>query len=96
MWNDLEADEKIKVYDRGVQVTNGEGVYDLLVSYRSGDMWAPKVEQTEALQKEATYFGACINDGVRPVNDGMAGLRIVRILEAADASLRQRGKVVEI
>ena len=52
VWNDLEADEKVKVYDKGVQITNGEGVYDLLVSYRSGDMWAPKVEQTEALKDE--------------------------------------------
>ena len=50
VWNDLEADEKVKVYDKGVEITNGEGVYDLLVSYRSGDMWAPKVEQTEALK----------------------------------------------
>src|SRR3989454_5814177 len=50
VWNDLEADEKIKVYDKGVELTNGHGVYELLVSYRSGDMWAPKVEGTEALR----------------------------------------------
>ena len=52
VWNDLEADEKIKVYDKGVEITSGQGVYDLLVSYRSGDVWAPKVEQTEALKVE--------------------------------------------
>ena len=45
VWNDLEPDEKIKVYDKGVEITNGQGVYDLLVSYRSGDVWAPKVER---------------------------------------------------
>ena len=54
VWNDLEADEKIKVYDKGVQMNNREGVYDLLVSYRSGDMWAPQVEQTEALQARSS------------------------------------------
>src|SRR6266704_1102356 len=60
VWNDLEADEKIKVYDKGVQVNNGQGLYDLLVSYRSGDMWAPRVEQTEALKVELNYFLDCI------------------------------------
>ena len=52
VWNDLEVDEKIKVYDRGVNMTSREGVYNLLVSYRSGDMWAPKVEAIEALKAE--------------------------------------------
>ena len=63
VWNDLEADEKIKVYDKGVKTitADGQSVYDLLVSYRSGDMWAPKVEQTEALTAEAKYFVDCIS-----------------------------------
>ena len=56
VWNDLEADEKVKVYDKGVQITARQGVYDLLVSYRSGDMWAPKVEQTEALKDRVSVF----------------------------------------
>ena len=60
VWNDLEADEKIKVYDKGVQITTGEAVYQLLVSYRSGDMWAPKIEQVEALKAETAYFVDCI------------------------------------
>jgi predicted dehydrogenase len=94
VWNDLEADEKIKVYDKGVQITNGEGVYDLLVSYRSGDVWAPKVEQTEALKVELDYFADCVVNGRAPMNDGVAGLRIVRLLEAADQSLKDRGKIV--
>src|SRR5208282_2043886 len=59
VWNDLEADEKIKVYDRGVNMTNREGLYDLLVHYRSGDMWAPQVEQVEALTRELAYFVEC-------------------------------------
>ena len=50
VWNDLDPDEKIKVYDKGVKITNKEGLHELLVSYRSGDVWAPKIEQTEALE----------------------------------------------
>jgi predicted dehydrogenase len=94
MWNDLEADEKIKVYDKGVQITSGQGVYDLLVSYRSGDVWAPKCDQTEALKVELDYFVECILKDKTPANDGHAGLRIVRMLDAADQSLKERGKIV--
>lgn len=94
VWNDLEADEKIKVYDRGVQMNSREGVYNLLVSYRSGDMWAPKIETTEALKAELTYFVACIQSGETPFNNGMAGLRVVRMLEAAEESLKQKGEAV--
>jgi predicted dehydrogenase len=96
VWNDLEADEKVKVYDKGVDVTNGHGVEELLVSYRSGDMWAPKVEQTEALATEARYFIDCVQNNQRPFNDGAAGLRVVRLLEAADQSLKEKGKPVEL
>jgi predicted dehydrogenase len=56
VWNDLEADEKIKVYDKGVQINNGQGRYELLVSYRAGDMWAPRVEQSEALKVELDHL----------------------------------------
>jgi predicted dehydrogenase len=96
VWNDLEADEKIKVYDKGVNVTSREGVYDLLVSYRSGDVWAPRVDQTEALKAELAYFLDCIVSGKTPFNDGEAGLRVVRMLEAADRSLAERGKAVPL
>jgi predicted dehydrogenase len=96
VWNDLEADEKIKVYDKGVQITNGQGVYDLLVSYRSGDVWAPRVEQTEALKLELEYFVDCIRNDRVPFNDGVAGLRVVKLLEAADQSLKDRGKIVRL
>jgi predicted dehydrogenase len=96
VWNDLEADEKIKIYDKGVQMTNGEGVYQLLVSYRSGDMWAPRIEQVEALHVEAAYFVDCILHDKRPVNDGEAGLHVVRLLQAADESLRRKGQIIQI
>ena len=94
VWNDLEADEKLKVYDRGVDVTNREGVYELLVNYRSGDMWSPHLEQVEALHKELSYFVECISSGQKPLNDGCAGLRVVKMLEAATESLGKRGSLV--
>ena len=96
VWNDLEADEKIKVYDKGVKVTNKEGVYNLLVNYRSGDMWAPHLEPVEALRQELGYFVECIRNNQTPFNDGLAGLRVVKMLEAANRSLRHRGEAVRL
>jgi len=94
VWNDLEADEKIKVYDKGVKITSREGVYELLVSYRSGDMWAPQLEQVEALRHEMSYFVDCISNGQEPFNNGCAGLRVVKMLEAASDSLSKKGALV--
>src|SRR5271166_6245981 len=96
VWNDLEADEKLKIYDKGVDVKSQEGVYNLLVSYRSGDMWAPQVEQVEALKLELTYFVECIQKGTKPFNNGCAGLKVVRMLEAASKSLAKRGELVQL
>lgn len=94
VWNDQAADEQVKVYDRGVSVTSREGVYNLLVNYRSGDMWAPRLERTEALTHELSYFVDCIVKDEVPTNDGKAGMRVVKMLEAASNSLRQRGALV--
>ena len=94
VWNDLEADEKIKVYDRGVEIFSREGVYDLLVNYRSGDMWAPQLEQVEALRQELAHFIDCIVNDRVPLNDGAAGYRVVKVLQAADKSIRKRGSLV--
>ncbi|HVS90361.1 MAG TPA: Gfo/Idh/MocA family oxidoreductase [Candidatus Acidoferrum sp.] len=96
VWNDLVADEKIRVYDKGVQISSGEGIRDLLVSYRSGDMWAPQIEQGEALRVELCYFVDCILNNITPFNDGHAGLRVVSMLEAADRSIRKRGELVRL
>jgi predicted dehydrogenase len=96
VWNDLDADEKIKVYDKGVQISGAEDVRKLLVSYRSGDMWAPRVDQNEALDAELRYFHECISRGKRPFNDGSAGWRVVRMLEAAQTSVKMRGKAVKL
>src|SRR3990172_5456277 len=96
VWNDLEADEKIKVYDKGIDVKTQEGVYNLLVSYRSGDMWAPKVPQIEALKLETEYFVNCILNDETPINDGHAGLRGVKILEACNESLKKHGEMIHL
>jgi predicted dehydrogenase len=97
VYDDLEPSEKLKVYDKGVTVgQHPEDVYELLVSYRSGDMYAPRFDTTEALRTEAAHFVECIQTGVCPEADGHAGLRIVRIMEAAEESLRARGRLVEL
>lgn len=96
VWNDLEADEKLKLYDKGVDVRTRENVYDLLVSYRSGDAWIPRVQQTEALKIEADYFVDCVTNSKTPINDGVEGLRVARMLEAANESMKGKGKLVEL
>jgi predicted dehydrogenase len=94
VWNDLEADEKIKIYDKGVDITSRQGLYNLLVNYRSGDMWSPQLEQGEALSQEVAYFADCITKNTDPFNDGAAGFRVVKLLEAATQSLAKRGELV--
>lgn len=96
VWNDLEPDEKIKIYDKGVQVKTKEGQYNLLVNYRSGDMWAPKVEPTEALKLVAEKFVDYVENGGTVINDGIAGLNNIKMLEAANKSLSKKGGLVYI
>lgn len=96
-YDDVEPSEKIKVYDKGVVLSQRpEALYELLVSYRTGDMWAPKLDSTEALRREATHFIECIETGSPPETDGYAGLRIVHMLETVERSLRARGALVEL
>jgi len=96
VWNDLEADEKIKVYDKGVRISDSNSVYDLLVNYRSGDMWAPQLERIEALKAEADHFVDCVSNNKKPVNDGHAGRRVVQMLQAASESVQNRGEAVRL
>jgi predicted dehydrogenase len=96
VWNDLEPDEKIKIYDKGVDVEDTEAKYKMLVHYRSGDMHAPRVEQIEALKIETEYFVRCVRDSMTPINDGHAGLRVVKMLYACDLSIRKNGRAVTI
>ena len=96
VWNDLEPDEKIKIYDKGVQVKSKEGQYNLLVNYRSGDMWSPKIEATEALKLMAEKFVDYVENGGTIINDGIAGLNNIKMLEAANKSLTKKGGIVYI
>ncbi|HVZ19682.1 MAG TPA: Gfo/Idh/MocA family oxidoreductase [Vicinamibacterales bacterium] len=103
VYDDLEPSEKVKVYDKGITVNganangNGNGEkYRLLVGYRAGDMWAPQLDMAEALGVEAKHLIGCIERGEAPLCDGQAGLRVVRILEAASESLRAGGQLIEL
>jgi predicted dehydrogenase len=97
VYDDVEPSEKVKVYDKGVDVSHRqEDLYELLVNYRSGDMWAPHLDTGEALRAEAAHLLECIAHGSPPLTDGYAGLRVVQILEAAGKSLQARGSCVEL
>lgn len=97
VYDDMEPSEKVKVYDKGITVTNGpESVYKMLIGYRTGDMYSPQLDVTEALRIEAQHFADCIEHGKRPITDGYAGLRVVRMLEAATQSMKKRGALVEL
>lgn len=97
VYDDLETSEKIKLYDKGITVTETlEDRRKLLIGYRTGDLWSPKVTETEALGVEVEHFAACIRDGVAPLTGGEAGLGLVRILEAANQSMRQQGVSVAL
>ena len=97
VWNDLAADEKIRVYDRGVESTqhlSKENEQTMRTSYRTGDMWSPRVTETEALKCEAEYFVECVNNNQKPINDGVAGLDVVRILQATERSIKMGGELL--
>ncbi|HRH44234.1 MAG TPA: Gfo/Idh/MocA family oxidoreductase [Pyrinomonadaceae bacterium] len=96
VFDDMETSEKLKIYDKGIEVTNREGVYETLVQYRTGDMLSPKIPQTEALALATEHFIDCILNDKTPLTDGVAGLNVVRILEASTESIKNHGKLVEI
>src|SRR5439155_9426986 len=103
VYDDVEPSEKIKIYDKGITLNgthgpngNGERRYELLVSYRAGDVLAPQLDMTEALLREARHFVRCISEREEPLAGARAGLRVVRLLEAATLSMRERSRVVEL
>jgi len=97
VYDDLEPSEKIKIYDKGITMTEDPNeVYQMLVGYRTGDMLAPQIETSEALLEEANHFIECINSGVTPKTDGEMGLRIVEIAAAATESMKQQGRPVSL
>lgn len=97
IYDDMQASEKVKVYDRGVAVNEDpKAAYERLISYRLGDMWAPAISTKEALVTEIQEFARCIETGARPVTDGECGLRVVEMLAAASRSSAMRGRPVEL
>ena len=97
IYDDLEPSEKIKIYDKGITIhKNAEKIYQTLIGYRTGDMWAPQLESTSALDTETAHFVHCIENGKATMTDGHAGLRVVRILEAASRSMAHQGRLVEL
>jgi predicted dehydrogenase len=98
VYDDMEPSEKIKIYDKGVTIKNGDKdiIYDTLVQYRIGDMWAPKIDRTEALRSECEHFVDCIQNNKKPITDGQSGLRVVEILEAAEKSMKNDGIKVRL
>jgi predicted dehydrogenase len=97
IYDDVEGSEKVKVYDKGVQMSDTpESLHQLRVNYRAGDMWAPRIDNTEALKVEVQEFVDAIQADREPLTGGEAGLKVVRILEAATYSMAVRGQVVEL
>ena len=98
VWDDLDSAEKIKIYDKGIEIQNvdQEDRHRLLVSYRFGDMYAPRIDHTEALSLVVKEFADCIMENRPPLTDGAAGLRVLRILEAAEQSIKTEGANVPI
>jgi predicted dehydrogenase len=97
VWDDLQTSEKIKVYDSGVSFGGAvEDIYEMMVSYRVGDMWAPRLSTAEPLNTETAHFIDCIANGKVPITDGRLGLQVVEMLEAASQSMSMRGRPVEM
>jgi predicted dehydrogenase len=98
VFDDLEPDEKIKVYDKGIALIDGarDKIYTELIQYRIGDMYAPRIESKEAIKQEVEHIVDCLKNNRRPLTDGEAGLEVVRLLEAAQESLKHNGKFIKI
>lgn len=92
VYNDLDPVEPLKIYDRGITVAKTlEERQGVLISYRTGDIWSPHVDRSEPLQNVVSHFADCIRNGRKPLTDGEAGLRVVRVLEAAQRSIKAQG-----
>jgi predicted dehydrogenase len=97
VYDDTEPSEKVKIYNKGVNYhEKKEDVYQMLVQYRSGDMLAPKLEAAEALKLVSREFTDSIKENRKPLTDGVAGLRVVKLLQSASESMKQKGKVIKL
>ena len=91
VYDDLRADEKVRVYDTGIMAQDQESITELSIGYRAGDIWIPRLQIEEPLAREVAHFADCIRSGRRPDSDGRSGARVVAILEAATRSLERQG-----
>jgi predicted dehydrogenase len=96
VFNDLEPTEKIKVYDTGYKYTTDEEQYSIRVDYRSGDVHIPKINTKEALSGMAADFISAILNKTTPISDYNSGLEVIRILEASQVSIKNKGQEVII
>ena len=96
VYDDMEPTEKVRLYDSGIKVTTQEGIYKMLVDYRTGDMWAPKTDFGEALSAGCAHFVDCVHKGVQPITGAEMGLSVVRLLEAASKSLAAQGQRISV
>ncbi|MGQ9458352.1 MAG: Gfo/Idh/MocA family protein [Anaerolineae bacterium] len=97
LYDDVDSEGKIRVYDKGVlRVGNGQIFGEFHYKVHSGDIWIPRIEASEPLRNECAHFVECILQGKRPRTDGESGLRVVRVLEAAQRSLERRGAPVAV
>ena len=97
VYNDVEPQEKIKIYDKGVDAPPYYDTYgDFQFSYRYGDIYSPRLEDYEPLRKQCEHFIDCIERGLQPRTDGYSGLRVVSVLEAAAISLQHGGKAIPV
>lgn len=97
LYDDIEPTEKVRIYDKGVTASrNRETDYQTLVSYRTGDVWAPKLDSTEALRYVVAEFLNSIRESRPSLTDGKSGLRVVRLLEAAQRSMKNGGQAVTL
>jgi predicted dehydrogenase len=84
VYDHLDAENQVKIFDKGVELQEDSARYKVLVQYRTGDLLVPKVDQTEPLEIACQHFVDCITNGETPITDGEAGLRVVELLEAAE------------
>lgn len=98
VWDDMESAEKLRVYDKGVELhpMSEEDQRNIRVEYRTGDVWLPRIDTTEALRKMAVYFADCCRRGKKPICGGQEGLEVVRVLEASQISLKNGGRPVNV
>jgi len=96
VFDDMQAREKLKIYDKGVDRPPHYQSYGESLAIREGDIWIPRVANTEPLRAELEHFVAVIKGEAQPLADASAGLDVVRVLTAASRSLRSGGVVVEL